>query len=566
MEGAQMGGGAVGGRIPVPTAGTAAPLRRAVSLAGPELAGRLGELGALEDELSRAVGGEFRVVLLLGEAGVGKSRLARELLVRHHEVTGLIARAYPLAASAAFGLWTEAVDPFLQSLSDGEVVELCGGLLDDLATLFHRVALVRGSVPDRDPPVPRLLQGVAGLLGNVSRRTPLVVVLDDLHFADASSWEALRYFARHLDGARLLVVATSRPAQLARHEIAAPVLFELDQDALLSRLEVAPLARTEMSELTEAVIKRPAPGALVDWLCDRSQGNPLFAIGLLRALMEEGSDLTAPHLRRLPEGLTERVISELRQFDAGPRAMLEMLAVVGRPVSFSELTALTERELDEVGPVLAELVEAGIVVEEERGSELSFELHHPLVRDAIYEATSGARRRVLHRQAARSLLKAGHLAEAALHFARSAERGDSEAVSVLLDAMRQAERREAYREALQLQAELVDLLAADDRRWLDVLAAMYERAEWLIDHRAETDAPVAVRALRAIDVLLERSSNHARRAIVKFRLANFLAWGIGDLEPAQEACRQAQELFIRAGEERHALLAARELAWIKGLR
>jgi predicted ATPase len=481
VEGAQTGAGVVGGRIPVRTGGTAQPLRRAVSLSGPELAGRRAELGALEDELSRAVGGEFRVVLLLGEAGVGKSRLGRELLVRHREVTGLVGRAYPLAASAAFGLWTEAVDPFLQSLSDDEVVELCGGLLDDLATLFHRVALVRGSVPDRDPPVPRLLQGLAGLLRNVSRRTPLVVVLDDLHFADASSWEVLRYFARHLDGARLLVLATSRPAELARHEIAAPVLFELDQDALLSRLEVAPLARPGMRELTEAVIERPAAGALVDWLCDRSQGNPLFAIGLLRALIEEDGDLTAPHLRRLPEGLTERVISELRRFDTAPGAMLEVLAVVGRPVSFSDLTALTERELDEVGPVLAELVEAGIVVEEERGSELTFELHHPLVRDAIYEATTGARQRVLHRQAARSLLKAGHLAEAALHFARSAERGDSEAVGVLLDAMRQAERREAFREALRLQAELVALLPADDPRWLDVSRrCMRGRSGWSI--------------------------------------------------------------------------------------
>jgi len=92
------------------------------------------------------------------------------------------------------------------------------------------------------------------------------------------------------------------------------------------------------------------------------------------------------------------------------------------------------------------------------------------------------------------------------------------------------------------------------------------RAEWLIDHRAETDARVAIRALQAIDGLLEGSPDHARRAIVKFRLANFLAWGTGDLQPAYEACRQARELFVRASDRRQTLLAARELAWIKGLR
>ena len=234
-------------------------------------------------------------------------------------------------------------------------------------------------------------------------------------------------------------------------------------------------------------------------------------------------------------------------------------------MSLGDLTTLTSSSLEEIGPILSRLVEAGIVVEEERGSELRYGVYHPLVRDVIYQATSGAHRRVLHRQAGRSLLRAGYLAEAALHFARSAERGDSEAVEVLLDAMRQAERREAFREALDLQAELVELLPVDDERWLEVLEAMYARAEWLVDHRAETHAPVAIRALRAIDGLLESSADYAQRGVVKFRLANFLAWGTGELEQAYETCRQAHDLFERAGDRRQTLLAARELAWIRGL-
>jgi predicted ATPase len=368
------------------------------------------------------------------------------------------------------------------------------------------------------------LQGLARLVGTLSHRTPLVVLLDDVHHADASSWEALRFFARHRDDARLLVVATTRPADLASHDVAAPILFELDQDSLLSRLEIPAMTRRALRELTEAVIDRPAPKRLVDWVCERSQGNPLYAIGLLRALMQEQGDLSDPHLRRLPEGLTDRVTSELRRLDTASQAVVELMAVVGRPVSLGDLTALTGEPLEEVGPILAELVKARIVDEQERGGELGYELQHPLVRDVIYQATGATQRRLLHRQAARSLLQAGHLAEAALHFARSAERGDSEAVDVLLDAMRQAERREAYREAVHLQAELVDLLPADDQRWLEVLEAIYARAEWLIDHRADTDAPVAVAALHAIDDLLQGSPDDARRAIVKFRLANFLAW------------------------------------------
>jgi AAA ATPase domain len=179
------------------------------------LVGRREEMAVLEDEFARAAAGEFRVVLLSGEAGVGKSRLGRELLARHREAAGMFARAHRLGVTAAFGVWAEAIDPLLQGRSDAQVTAVCGGLLDDLASLFHRVAVIRGSLPDREPPLPRLLQGLAALLRNLAAQAPVIAVVDDAHFADASSWEALRYFARHLDDSRLFVVATSRPADLA---------------------------------------------------------------------------------------------------------------------------------------------------------------------------------------------------------------------------------------------------------------------------------------------------------------------------------------------------------------
>ena len=95
---------------------------------------------------------------------------------------------------------------------------------------------------------------------------------------------------------------------------------------------------------------------------------------------------------------------------------------------------------------------------------------------------------------------------------------------------------------------------------------MYWQAEWVVDHRAETQAETAIRALRAIDGLLTRSADDARRATVKFRLANFLAWGTGELEGAEDACREAVRLFEAADDQRQALLARRELGWIRDLR
>jgi predicted ATPase len=311
------------------------------------------------------------------------------------------------------------------------------------------------------------------------------------------------------------------------------VLFELDQDGALTGLDVGPLERGPLGELTEELIERHPPLELVDWLSDRSRGNALFAIGLVRALIEEGADLSAPRLQRLPESLAQRVVSRMKQLDEPQRSTLELLAVIGRRVEFAELTALSGRLTEDLGRVLSTLSASGIVVEHERGPELSYEIHHPLVRDALYQSIGGARRRILHQQLARALRGGGRLPEAALHFARSAQVGDEEAIGVLLAAVRRAEQAEAYREALELLAPLVELLPPGDARWLDVSEAISWRAEWVIDHRADVQTQTAIRALRAIDGLLERSPDVARRAAVKFRLASFLAWGAGELVAAE---------------------------------
>jgi DNA-binding CsgD family transcriptional regulator/tetratricopeptide (TPR) repeat protein len=505
--------------------------------------------------------------MISGEPGVGKTRLAREILDRHEaEIVSLSAHGYPLATTTAFGMWADGLDPVLRGRSREEVVRLCGGFVDDLAELLHSVAAVRGSGPERAPPRLRLLAGLACVLGNLTRGVPLVVILDDVHLADASSWETLRYLARHPPDRRMLVLAIARPADLAALDLAAQVLFDLDQDGLLTRLELKPLDRQMVGDLAEVVLDRRPPAALVDWLADRSRGNALFTIGLLRALVEEGANLAAPRLDRMPVGLTQRVVSDIRQLAEAERSMLELLAVLGRPIDSGSLVTLSGQQPDELEPILATLVAGGALVNDERGRELTYEIHHPLVRDAIYQAIGRARRRTLHRWLAHGLLRAHHLAEAASHFAKSADIGDKEAIETLCGAMSQAEHREAYRESLELLSALVDLLPAGDERWLEVLEAMLAGAEWVVDHRADVQEATAIKAMRAIDMLLDGSSDAARRATVKFRLANFLAWGAGDLVEAEGVAGEARQLFETAGDHRAGLLAARELAWVRGLR
>jgi DNA-binding CsgD family transcriptional regulator len=532
-----------------------------------KLVGRRAEIAELEREYRRAAAGEFRSVLMLADAGIGKTRLAREFLARRRgRAITLSARAYPLGAPVSFGVWSEALERHLRGLGAEEVSQLCGGFLDDLAAVVRSVAAVRGSAPEGEPPRPRLLEGLAVLVANLSSALPVIVFLDDAHVADASSWEALGYLARNIGDVRVLVIAAARPAELPENEAANEVLLGLEQEDLLERLELSPLDPEAMSDLTQAVLNEFPPRPLVEWLAERSRGNPLFALGLLQALVEEGGDLSAPELRSLPEELAERVGVRLRGLDEPRLATLEALATVGRRVEFRDLVALTGLPIDRLPAVLEALVRSHLVSEEERRRELSYEITHPLIEEAIYQRIGGARRRGLHRLVGRTLLASGRLGEAAPHFARSAEVGDQEAIETLRDAVRQAEERGAYREALTILDTLVELIPSGDERWLHVLDALSWQAEWVVDHRADTHALLGIKAMRAIDSLLGRSADPAARAAVKFRLVNFLAWGTGDLDEAERACAEARSLFEQAGDHASALLAENEHAWIRGLR
>jgi len=531
------------------------------------LVGRAAEFAQLEEEWRLAASGQFRCVLVEGDPGVGKTRLVEELAARRRRFVVLSARAYPLGTTSSFGLWVEALEGHLRGLPAEEITRLCGGFLDDLAEILRSVAAARGAAPDHAPPRLRVLDGLAVVLANMARQTPVVTLLDDVHLADDSSWQALGYLAHNLADARILVLAAARPVELAARPAATDVLLGLEQEGLLRRLSLDPLDRHGVEELAEVFFKgRRPPKALIQWLEDRSRGNPLFALGLLQALEDERADLSAPQLRSVPEGLADRVRSRLHLLDEANLATLATLALLERRVGFDDLVRVTEQPPAQLAVILERLVASRLVSEEERGRELTYEIAHPLIQDTVYQSIGLARRRELHRQVGRTLLAAGRLAEAAPHYARSAQTGEPEAVGVLLDAVRQADKREAYPEALSLLGALVELLPRGDERWVDVLDAMNWQADWLVDHRADVNAIMGIRAMRAIEAVLERAADPARRAAVKSRLASFLTWGTGELAEAERASAEAVKLFEEAGDHPKMLLGAVELAWIRGLR
>jgi tetratricopeptide (TPR) repeat protein len=477
-----------------------------------------------------------------------------------------MARAHPMGDTTAFGLWAEALDGQLRHLSASDVTRCCGGFVEDLAAILRSVAAVRGSLPASPPPRSSLLEGITVLLENLAADAPVVVVLDDIHQADASSLDALSYLAANLGDAPVLVVLAARPAELAEHPLANRVLLPLEQDGVLTRLPLAPLDEEELRALAASVLQAAPPPALVPWLQARSRGNPLFALGLVRALLDEGADLAAPRLRRVPEDLAERVRALLATLETRALGVMELLAVLGRPASIEELGSLSTKSAEELSISLDELIRHRTVTEEERGGDPVFAVSHPLIQETIYASIGTPRRRLLHREIGRVLLAAGRPAEAAPHFTRSASRGDGEAIEALRQALQEAEDRRAFRETLTILAGLVEILPEGDERWLEVGQVLSGEAEWAqYPNTSRPDTELAIRALQAIDAVLARSGEIHRRGILKLRLSHLLCWGIGDPASAEQAATEAVGLFEAAGDESKVLQARHEAAWARGI-
>ncbi len=506
--------------------------------------GREQELRQLQQAYDAAVSGQGGLVMVVGEPGIGKTALCEQLatyvsirggrtLVGHCYEEGSLSLPY-LAFVEAMRTYVLARDP--------------EGLKSDLGTGAVDVARIISEVRDRvqvdlrdaaDPEDDRwrLLQSITTFLTNAALVQPLVIVLEDLHWADRGTLDLLQHVARSLQGTRIVIVGTYRDVEVDRTHPLSGAVAELRRAANFLRVPLRGLTVDEVHRMYEAVRGNEVPWGQAEAVHRQTEGNPLFVQEVLRYLVEEGIVVREDgrYVARtpgegIPDGLRDVIGRRLSHLSEKTNEVLAIASVMGRDFTLGVLQRVAGLGEEELLAALEEAAGRSVIEQREATGTVGFRFTHAFFRQTLYEEIFAPRRIRWHQQVGRALEESyarrleEHAAELAEHFAQSTEAADLEkAVRYGEMAAHRAMAVYAYAEAarhLEQALRAQEVLDPDDRA---------RRCGLLLDV-AKAQMPLGD-PRRVADVVCEEA----------FQLASML----DDDEARTRACRIALEALSR---------------------
>lgn len=437
--------------------------------------GRLREQSILRAQLAATLAGDGGLVILSGEAGIGKTTLAEELCQEAINAGALVlvGHCYDGAETAPYGPWAE--------------------LLDQHGALRNR------SLDPRTNAEPNLANGssqgalfaeMRDFFASIARERPLVLLLDDMHWADTESFDLLRFVARQLVSAPILLLINYRNEAVTRAHPLYRLVPLLVRESLAVRIDVNPLGEEEVRTLIDRAYRLPADDVnrLATYLQQRAEGNPFFVRELLRSL--EGTALLATasgswtlgalDRARIPVLLRQVIDQRLAEFGTQAEGLLAVAAVIGHVAPLALWAKVSDVSEETILLLVERAVRANIMDATDDG--LATRFTHALFREALYDSVLPPRRRVWHRQIGEGML-ALHTDpdpdELAYHFNQA---GDRRAIEWLARAGERAQRAFAWRTASLRFGSALALLGNDDtasneRGWLRFRLALLRRFE-----------------------------------------------------------------------------------------
>jgi DNA-binding CsgD family transcriptional regulator len=457
------------------------------------LVGRLREVARVMDVYDVAKDESARVVLVTGEPGIGKTRLLDEIALRTARDGAVVLRG---GNSEAEGMppylpFLEALGQHIQITPLDSLCEQVAAAPQVLASLFPELTVRLGdlAVPSTSPPEQarlRLYEAIGAFLEAIGTPHGLVLILDDLQWADSASLDLLCHLARRQSHARLLLLGAYRESEFALNPALARTVAELSRQRRLTTVAVGPLSAHEVDILASTRLGAPLSPEASALLYRQSEGNPFFAEELLqgwietRALAHQRGQWLA--ITPLDQALPPTIVGALRQRFArlSPTSIehLRIAAIIGRTFDLELLAAIEAKEIEAVEEELREAVHAHLILDTQQGT-MTF--NHDKTRECLYTEVSMSRRRRLHgsigqlleeRYASAKMLSVQQVAELAFHFARSPDQ--AKGIEYSHHAAVQALQTFAAEEAMIQYQTALDLLGSEERPRGDLLLGLGE--------------------------------------------------------------------------------------------
>jgi DNA-binding CsgD family transcriptional regulator len=500
------------------------------------LVGREAELAVAAAAVRELSQGRASALAIEGEAGIGKTRVVQSLVdeARARGMAVFCGEAHPFERTRPFGVVASALELNRRSQDP-------------------RRAAIGTLLAGRDAESPaaagagfyRIVEEIVDLVERSCTERPVLLVAEDVHWADSGSLLAVSSVLRHLPLSALLVVVTTRPSPLSAEAVR--LLEDLAAGGVRT-IRLGPLTSEDVAELACQVLGAP-PGPTLTELLAKAGGNPLWAVAMLRSLADEGllrrsdgaMEVTSSEL---PASMSDLVVRRLRDLPAGTLELLQVTAVLGDAVSLRDVAAVVGKRPTEVVAQLAAAFDAQLL--DGTGDRVVF--RHQLVHDAIYQHVPAPARRLLHREAVVALTAAGaNVLDVAHHLVLGAERGDEQAVAWLRDAA-----REASAQAPLVAVELVrraEALLPGGHRDADLVSAEIVgallRAGKVAEASARAEAVLARQHAAEVDISLRLALVGAlalqNRAAELIAVAQAAVDGVPRLRPFEEVPLLAQQ-------------------------
>src|SRR5215472_7066228 len=392
-------------RVPAPRMGrpqrAPRPLRASRSTPVAPLVGRAPELDRLNRAMKSAWAGRGQLVVILGEAGIGKTRLLDELIeiALRRGAQVVLGRCYETEQIFPFDPW---VNLLRTAIKGHELEGLSPRWQAELSRLLPELGELGVQPPVSAGDQLRLFDAVMGLVRHIATHQPLVLLLDDLHWADEMSLRLLSFIVRRSQGAPILIVGTARDDELESAPLLRRIFDDFERDDRLVRLVLSPLDQAQTLELVRAlaVSRRGAslPAGLGDQVWTASEGHPFMIVETLRELWEGQTPLTAGNLP-MPQRVRQLVLSRLYRLSDQAKHLASVAAVVGREFQFTLLHRASGMSEVECAAAVEELVRRRVL----GGVGDLFDFVHDRVREVTYGKLNVPQRRLLHGQVARAL-------------------------------------------------------------------------------------------------------------------------------------------------------------------